>query len=74
MIGDLSKDEIKLATRIYLIAELKKIEVWKRGLRFYMTLLISKNRKSRREILDAIKGYYTSPSFMEKINPFKRKL
>ena len=74
MIGDLSKDEIKLATRIFLIAEMKKIKVWKTGLRFYMTLLISKDRKSRKEILDAIKGYYTSPSFVDKItSPFRRK-
>ena len=74
MIGDLSKDEIKLATRIFLIADMKKIKIWTKGLNFYMTLLISKDRKSRKEILDAIKGYYTSPSFVNKItSPFRRK-
>lgn len=66
MIGDLTKDEIKLATRIYMIAEMKHIEVWKKGLTYYMTLLISKNRKSRREILDAIKGYWSQPSLAQK--------
>jgi hypothetical protein len=72
MIGDLSKDEIKLATRIYVIADMKKIEIWKQGLAFYIRLLISKDRKSRKEILEAIKGYQQQQGFLSKMNPFNR--
>jgi len=69
MIGDLSKDEIKLATRIYMIAEMKNISIWKQGLTFYCKMLISKDRKSRREILDAIKGYSSQRGLLGKLNP-----
>ena len=72
MIGDLTKDEIKLCTRIYVIAEMKNIEVWKTGLGFYMKLLISKDRKSRKEILDAIRGYQQERNMFQKLNPFSR--
>lgn len=67
MIADLSKDEIRLATRIWTIADMKNIEIWKKGLRFYVEALLSNKRQSRREILDAIKGYFTKPSFWEKM-------
>jgi len=70
LITDLSPDEIKLATRIYVIAELKNMKTWKKGLEFYLKLMLSKNRKSRKELLDAIRGYAGSTSFMDKINPF----
>ena len=56
MIGDLSKDEIKLATRIFMIADMKDIEIWKKGLAFYCKIMLSKNRESRREMLRAIGG------------------
>jgi hypothetical protein len=74
MIGDLSKDEIKLATRIYVIADMKNIEIWKKGLAFYTKLLISKDRKSRREILDAIRGYQQQQSLLGRMNPFNRQI
>jgi hypothetical protein len=66
MIADMSKDEIKLATRIFAIAHLKKLDSWKSVLRFYIRFLISKDRKSRKEILEAIKGY-TPP-----MSPFRK--
>lgn len=69
MITDLSKDEIKLATRIYLIAKMKDIKVWKSGLTFFMQLMLSKDRKSRKELLDAIRGYNQQQGFLSKINP-----
>jgi hypothetical protein len=72
MIGDMSKDEIKLATRIFVIADMKNIDAWKKGLGFYMKMLISKDRKSRKEILDAIKGYQQQQNFMQRMNPFQR--
>jgi hypothetical protein len=57
MIGDLSKEEIQLATRIYIIAKMKGIDMWLEGLVFYSKFLLSRDRRSRRELLDAIKGY-----------------
>ena len=66
MIADMSKDEIKLATRIYAIADIKDLDSWKKVLMFYITFLISKDRKSRKEILEAIRGY-TPP-----MSPFKK--
>lgn len=56
IITDLTAEEVKLCTRIYMIAEIKGLTIWKTGLKYYMKLLLSKNRKSRREILEAIKG------------------
>jgi len=72
MIGDLSKDEIRIATKIYILADMKKIPLWKKGLEYYMKLLLSRDRKSRKEILEAIRGYQ-STSFLQKMNPFNRK-
>jgi len=72
MIGDLSKSEIKVATRIYMVAKMKKMTKWIVGLDFFMLLMLSHNRKSRKEILDAIRGYSTNNSFLGKMNPFNR--
>ncbi len=69
MITDLTSDEISLLTRIYMIAEMKNIAVWKKGLIFYIKLLLSRNRKSRKEIIDAVKGYQTNQSLISKMNP-----
>lgn len=57
LITDLEPDEIKLVTAINVCAGLKNIPSWKTGTDLYMKLLLSKNRKSRREIIDAIKGH-----------------
>lgn len=74
LITDLTKGEIKLATRIYMIAEMKKLESWKQGLKFFVTLMLSKDRKSRRELLEAMKGNIGNQSFVQKINPFQRRI
>lgn len=71
MISDLTRDEIKLATRIYTIAEIKDISIWKKALGFYCQLLLSKDRKSRKEILDAIRGYQNQ-GLLSKLNPFNK--
>lgn len=73
MITDLTPDEIRIATRIYIIADLKKLNAWEKGLNFYMKLVLSRNRKSRREILEAIKGYGSPNGLMSKLNPFNRR-
>ena len=69
MITDLSMDEIKLATSIYILAEMKNIKYWKAGIEFYMKLVLSKNRKSRKEILEAIKGYSAPSGLLSRMNP-----
>jgi hypothetical protein len=69
LIGDLSKDEIKLATRIYMISKIKNIPIWQEGLAFYCKILISKDRKSRKEILEAIKGYSSQKGLLQRLNP-----
>lgn len=72
---DLTSDEIKLITRIKIISELKDIKVYEKGLETYMKLVLSKGRKSRTEILEAIKGYANqSMSLLNRINPFRPKV
>jgi hypothetical protein len=72
LITDLTKDEIKLCTRIYTIAEMKGLNAWKKGLGLYIKLMLSKDRRSRREILDAIRGYNSQQGLLQKLNPFNR--
>lgn len=55
MITDLSADEVKLITRIYMIARMKNIDIWFEGLAIFMQLQLSKQRKSRREMIDALR-------------------
>lgn len=69
MITDLSSDEIKLVTRIQMIANMKDIKYWKDGIELYMKLVLSRDRKSRREILEAIRGYTQSQGFLSRLNP-----
>jgi len=57
LITDLGDDEIKLITAINLIAEMKDLEIWKTGTNLYMSLLLSRKRQSRREVIDAVKGF-----------------
>jgi uncharacterized membrane protein len=73
LITDLTKDEIKLATRIYMLAEMKDIKAWKSGLKFFVTLMLSKDRKSRKELLEAMKGQIGNQSFFNKLNPFNKR-
>lgn len=67
MISDISKDEIKIITRIVGIAQLMKIPHWEKITEKYMTLSISKNRLSRNEIIKAIMGYSLHKGFMSRI-------
>ena len=69
LISGLSKDEIKLCTRIYLVADMKNINIYKTGLAFYVKLMLSKDRQSRRELLEAIRGISGHQSFLSKLNP-----
>lgn len=73
LITDLTKDEIKLCTRIHMIADMKKLTAWDKGLHFFVTLMLSKDRKSRKELLEAMKGNLGHSSFVDKVNPFQRR-
>jgi len=57
LITELDHDEITLLTRISSIAKMKNISIYDHTIDTYMKLLLSKKRKSRSEIIDAIKGY-----------------
>ena len=70
LITDLTKDEVKLITRILVIADMKGLSIWKSGIKTYMKLVLSKNRMSRKEILEAIRGNpQQGGGFMGKMNP-----
>lgn len=70
LITDLTKDEIKLITRILIIAQMKNLKIWKDGIKWYLKLVLSKNRQSRKEILDAIRGSPMSGmGMLSKMNP-----
>lgn len=61
MITDLTSDEIKLITRIYMIAKMKKIDIWFQGLAIFMELQLSKNRRSRNEMIEALRPLIVNP-------------
>ena len=67
MITDLNDDEIKLITRINLIAEKKGLQAWKLAVLYYERLLLSRKRKSRGELLQAIEGSQKRGSFLERV-------
>ena len=69
MISDLQDDEIKLIVRIKMISGMKKIQAWSDGADLLMKLYLSRNRKSRSEVLDAIRGLSAHKSFLQKLNP-----
>lgn len=57
MISELSRDEIRLITRILMIAKIKNLPKWVEGVEKYMTLMISHKRKGRTEVLKAVAGF-----------------
>jgi len=72
LITELTGDEIRIITRLYMISKLKKITVWNQGLLLFMKLKLSQNRQSRKEIIDAVKGYNAQRSMLSRLNPFNR--
>jgi hypothetical protein len=67
MIGDLNKDEIKLITKIFLISKMKNLPIWEDGANIFMTLLLSKNRESRKELISAISGLSGKRNFIQRL-------
>lgn len=72
MMTDLTSDEIKIATRIYMLSEMKDIKYWKTGLSYFMKIVLSRDRKSRKEVLQAISGYTRTEGVLSRLNPFNR--
>jgi len=68
-ITELTEDEIKIITAISMVAELKDMAVWKHGIDKYMMLMLSKKRKSRSEVIEAIKGYTERVSGLNRLIP-----
>ncbi|HJZ24280.1 MAG TPA: hypothetical protein VJ201_07530 [Candidatus Babeliales bacterium] len=58
LITDITDDEIKLITRIRTIAKIKGFTQWEECVLYYIKLKVSKDRKSRKEIIEAIKGMF----------------
>lgn len=70
MIADMSKEEIQISTRIKLVSDMMGIEEWGVGLEFYTAFLLSKDRKSRREILTAVTTMLQNKNnLLQKMNP-----
>ena len=67
MITDLNDSEIKLITRIAMIAEQKNLNTWREGIAIYQKLLLSKKRESRKEIIKAIGGLTQKKGLGERI-------
>ena len=72
MISDLSEEKIGILTRIRTIGKMKGIKSYTDIIEFYSEVLLSKNRSSRREILEAIRGHNQSTGIFDKLNPFKK--
>lgn len=58
MITDLSISEIKLITKIKMVSKIKNIKIYDEGVKMFMELKLSQKRLSRRELIDAVKGFY----------------
>lgn len=66
-ITDLTNDEVRLITRMYLIAEMKNLDIWKRGLDYYMSLRLSAERKSRKELIAVLAGNSEKKGFGQRL-------
>lgn len=56
MITELSPDEVCLITKLDGVADIKGMQEYKNITAKFMTLQLSRNRKSRREIIDAVRS------------------
>jgi len=69
MISDLSPEEIRLFTKISMIGKIKGITLYDDALEMFAQLVLSKNRSSRKELLEAIRGYMGQQGFFQRMNP-----
>lgn len=69
MITDLDPDEARLVTKMLVISGMKNIKAWDDTATIFMALMLSKNRKSRSEIISGIQGYYQRVSGLARLLP-----
>lgn len=67
LITDLTDDEIKLITRIRMVAEIKNVDIYDKGITEYISMQLSKKRRSRTEIIEALKGYTQPRTGLQRI-------
>jgi tRNA nucleotidyltransferase/poly(A) polymerase len=72
LISELSNDETKLITRIYNVSDTYGLDIWKNTVKDLLKLRLSHKRKSRNEIISAVKGYFSSVFTNKQTNQFKR--
>ena len=58
LITDISDDEARLITRLITVAKIKGFTAWEECISLFLQLKISTKRQSRKEIIEAIKGFY----------------
>jgi len=68
-ITDLSQNELSLVTRIWTIGQLKNISQFKDLVLFYCQIRLSRDRKSRYEVLRALEGANQQKGFLSNLNP-----
>jgi hypothetical protein len=66
LISDLDEDEIRLSTRILTLGKMKGLIYYEIAVKLFMELMLSRKRKSRIEIIDAVKGFAERFRFMNK--------
>jgi Cdc6-like AAA superfamily ATPase len=67
MISDLTPDAINLIVAINTIGDSKGLNIFNKITNSFMELQISKKRMSRKETIEAIKGYVANKNMNEKI-------
>jgi len=70
MITELTRDEISILTRIQVLAEYKNIPMFKKISDVFETLMISKGRKSRKELITAISKSEHKDKMQDKMRNF----
>lgn len=61
LMSELSDNEIKLLTRLRLIAKMRKNPIYDDAVEIFMKMRLSKDRQSRKEILTGIKNAHPEP-------------
>jgi len=74
ILTELSESDIKLIMRLNMLSQMRKKKIYKDITELFMLLRISKARKSRLEILKAIKNANPESSMKDKMNNFRTLL
>ena len=74
ILTELSESDIKIIMRLNMISEMRNKKIYKDITELFMLLRISKTRKSRLEILKAIKNANPESSMKDKMQNFRTLL